>query len=116
LVRAFGSEFAALDANFDDLKKVSGDRIADGVRRVQEGNVKVIPGYDGVFGVVDIFGEFKEEDLKKEIEKLNAADAKKGGKSKKNEEKGEKKEGKTERGKKRRAGKQFKGQKTLGDF
>jgi len=58
LVRNFGSEFGVmLGPSLDDLKKVTLPEIAEGVIRVRDGKVSVIPGYDGVFGRIKVFGE-----------------------------------------------------------
>ncbi|MCX6777949.1 MAG: hypothetical protein NT157_03615 [Candidatus Micrarchaeota archaeon] len=59
LVRAFGNEFAVLDANPDAIKAKAGARIAEAIKRVQDGTVCITPGYDGVFGKVGIFEEKK---------------------------------------------------------
>ena len=51
LVERFGSEYAVLiDASKDALSAVVGENVADAVVRVRDGRVKVVPGYDGVYG------------------------------------------------------------------
>jgi uncharacterized protein (TIGR00375 family) len=51
LVEKFGSEYAVLiDASKDALSAVVGENVADAVVRVRDGRVKVVPGYDGVYG------------------------------------------------------------------
>ncbi len=61
LVTSFRTEFdVLLDVPLEDVASASSQRIAEGVKRVREGRVTVVPGFDGVFGQVRIFGE--EED------------------------------------------------------
>jgi uncharacterized protein (TIGR00375 family) len=51
LVERFGSEYAVLiDASKDALSAVVDENVADAVVRVRDGRVKVVPGYDGVYG------------------------------------------------------------------
>lgn len=58
LCEAFGGEFTVLlDAPVDEVRKHSSLRIAEGLRRVREGQVHIAPGYDGVFGEISIFKE-----------------------------------------------------------
>jgi uncharacterized protein (TIGR00375 family) len=56
LCKAFGGEFnVLLDAPVEEVCRLSGARIAEGLRRVREGRVSIAPGYDGVFGEISIF-------------------------------------------------------------
>jgi uncharacterized protein (TIGR00375 family) len=58
LIKNFGSEFSVLLASsLEDLKKVTLPEIAEGIIRVRGGKVNVIPGYDGVYGKIKVFGE-----------------------------------------------------------
>ncbi len=65
LVQKFGNEFfTLLDASKEEIKNIAGPKIAEAVFRCREGKVKLIPGYDGEYGKVKIFGEeeiFTEE-------------------------------------------------------
>jgi len=61
LVKHFGNEFAVLHAKHDALKKVAGERVAEGIRRVEQGKVKKVAGYDGEYGKIIIFGEKEKE-------------------------------------------------------
>ncbi len=57
LVKAFGTEFKVLlDASEQDLRAATQPKIAEGVIRVREKKVDILPGYDGVYGTIDVFG------------------------------------------------------------
>ncbi|MEM1990952.1 MAG: endonuclease Q family protein, partial [Candidatus Bathyarchaeia archaeon] len=58
LISKFGNEYAVLMyAALDDIARVTNPLIAEAIIRVREGKVKVIPGYDGVYGQIIIFPE-----------------------------------------------------------
>ena len=61
LIKAFGNEFAVLHASPAKLKKEAGERVAEAIRRVEEGKVKKVAGYDGEYGHIIIFGEKEKE-------------------------------------------------------
>lgn len=68
LTNQFSSEFAVLlQTNIADIAKVAGEKIAQAIHKVREGDIVIDPGYDGVFGVVKIWGEEREK--KKEADK-----------------------------------------------
>jgi uncharacterized protein (TIGR00375 family) len=46
-----------LDLPEDDLYRLTESRIAEGIIRVRKGEIKITPGYDGVYGSIDIFHE-----------------------------------------------------------
>jgi PHP family Zn ribbon phosphoesterase len=54
-----------LHAPPEKLKKAAGERVAEAIRRVEEGKVKKVAGYDGEYGKILIFGE---KEKKAEIE------------------------------------------------
>ena len=57
LLNNLGNEFSILlDANKEDLVKVTDEKIANAIIAVREGKVKIKPGYDGVYGQL-IFNE-----------------------------------------------------------
>lgn len=61
LCNAFGGEFnVLLDAPVEEVRKHTTLRIAEGLRRVREGQVTIAPGYDGVFGEISIFKDGEE--------------------------------------------------------
>ncbi len=58
LIGKCGNEFnILLRMNEAELKSQLPPRIADGVIRVREGKVNILPGYDGEYGKIEIFGE-----------------------------------------------------------
>lgn len=61
LIKHFGNEFAVLHAPHDRLVKAAGERIAEAIKRVEEGRVKKVAGYDGEYGKIIIFGEGEKE-------------------------------------------------------
>jgi uncharacterized protein (TIGR00375 family) len=61
LCKVFGGEFTVLlDAPVEEVRKHTTLRIAEGLRRVREGQVSIAPGYDGVFGEISIFKDGEE--------------------------------------------------------
>jgi len=68
LVARFGDEYTVLiEASNKEMSQIVDPRIAEAIVRVREGKVKVVPGYDGVYGQLVVFGE--EEKVKVVSEK-----------------------------------------------
>lgn len=56
LVSEIGSELAVLvDAPLDDVERIAGDRVAEGIGRARNGELSIEPGYDGRYGSVRIW-------------------------------------------------------------
>jgi len=61
LTDIFGSEFGVLlEAPVEEIAKISGRKVAEGIEKVRRGDIVVEPGYDGVFGTVKIWPESKD--------------------------------------------------------
>jgi uncharacterized protein (TIGR00375 family) len=66
-----GSEFQILlDATPDELASFVPAKILEGIIRMRQGKVSIIPGHDGVYGKISLFPERKEEEKAKEQLKL----------------------------------------------
>jgi len=76
LVARFGDEYSVLmDASREALSSVVDEKIAEAIIRVREGQIKVVPGYDGVYGQLVIFDEqFTEKVLPQRVQQLNLTD------------------------------------------
>lgn len=60
LCRRFGSEFQVLlKIPIADIAKEAGERVAEGVEKVRSGNIVILPGFDGQYGVVKIWDDKK---------------------------------------------------------
>jgi uncharacterized protein (TIGR00375 family) len=71
LVERGGSEFKILlDATPDELASFVPSNILDGIVRMRQGKVSIIPGHDGVYGKIDLFPERRGEEESKEQLKL----------------------------------------------
>lgn len=51
-----GSEFEILrNLPLEDIRRVSGTRVAEGIERLRRGQVERLPGFDGEYGVIKLF-------------------------------------------------------------
>jgi len=76
LVEKFGNEYCVLlDASRESLSTVVDEAVVEAIIRVREGLVKVVPGYDGVYGRLVIFDEQNaEKALLPKVQQLNLTD------------------------------------------
>ena len=71
LIERGGSEFRILlDATPDELASFVPPNILEGIVRMRQGKVSIIPGHDGVYGKINLFPEKKGEELPKDQLKL----------------------------------------------
>ncbi|MDH7564211.1 MAG: endonuclease Q family protein [Candidatus Bathyarchaeota archaeon] len=76
LVGKFGNEYSVLlDAPLEELDKVVDAKLADAIVRVREGKIRVIPGYDGVYGQLVLFEEnFSGKADPERVQQMNLSD------------------------------------------
>jgi len=76
LIGKFGDEYTVLiDASKEALGSVVNEKIAEAIIRVRQGQAKVVPGYDGVYGQLVIFeGQSREKTVPQRVEQLNLTD------------------------------------------
>ena len=56
-----------LDLPLREIQVAGGDLVAEGVRRMREGKVKIAAGYDGEYGKVEIFGEGERKSIEGQL-------------------------------------------------
>ena len=64
MLAELGSEMTILmDCSIKDIEKAAGSLVAEGIRRMRNGEVFVEPGYDGVYGTVRLFKPGEREHI-----------------------------------------------------
>jgi uncharacterized protein (TIGR00375 family) len=62
LLAKLGSELTILQQTpLEDIEKSGGARLAEGIRRMREGDINVAAGYDGEYGIIKLFDEREKE-------------------------------------------------------
>jgi uncharacterized protein (TIGR00375 family) len=75
LIQKFGDEYSVLiDRSKNELCSVVGEDVAEAIIRVREGKVKVVPGYDGVYGRLVFDERSADAALAKRVQQLNLSD------------------------------------------
>lgn len=65
LINIFGSELDILiNIPLSDIKKSASPQIAEGIRRMRNGEFKITPGFDGQYGTVHIFTPGEKKQIK----------------------------------------------------
>ncbi|MEM2102562.1 MAG: endonuclease Q family protein [Candidatus Bathyarchaeia archaeon] len=67
LIAEFGDEYSVLiDAPLDKMAKIVDARVAEAIIRVRKGEVRVTPGYDGVYGQLVLFENEQQQKQEKQ--------------------------------------------------
>jgi uncharacterized protein (TIGR00375 family) len=75
LIEKFGDEYTVLiEIPQEVLNKIVDEKIAEAIVRVREGNAKVVPGYDGVYGRLVLFEENFAKSVPRGVQQLNITD------------------------------------------
>ncbi|RIK77509.1 hypothetical protein DCC62_09425 [candidate division KSB1 bacterium] len=64
MLKQLGNELYILqDASIEDITKYAGPAVAEGVRRMRSGEVKIAAGYDGEYGTIHLFTPEERKDF-----------------------------------------------------
>ena len=67
LLTKLGNElFILQDAPLEDIERAAGSLIAEGIRRMRNGEIHIAAGYDGEYGVIRIFDEHERKSIQKQ--------------------------------------------------
>jgi len=68
MLEDLGNEMAILrDVEIDEIERHAGSLIAEGIRRVRDGEVDIQAGYDGEYGTIHIFSDAERTDAKEQL-------------------------------------------------
>jgi hypothetical protein len=67
-VLKIGSELTILrDLPIEDIERVGGVVLAEGIRRMRRGEISIAAGFDGEFGVIKLFGDQEREKISSQM-------------------------------------------------
>jgi uncharacterized protein (TIGR00375 family) len=70
MIKNLGSELQILtQTNIEKIARLSGKKIAEGIKKVRSGDIMVEPGFDGLFGVVKIWNNEKMDTQTAKVDK-----------------------------------------------
>lgn len=73
MLKNLGAEFAILrEASLEDIRYYAGERLSEGIRRLRAGLVKRIPGYDGEYGIIDLFEPWEIKEIEGQMDLFSA--------------------------------------------
>lgn len=79
LLSKLGNELYILrEAPLEDIERVAGALIAEGIRRVRVGELHIAAGYDGEYGVIKIFGSDERQRMARQTSLIEDSDTAKG--------------------------------------
>jgi len=71
LLAQLGNEFRILiDAPLDDIERAGTPLLREAISRMRAGNVHIVPGYDGEYGKIRIFGEVERKEIEEQLKLL----------------------------------------------
>lgn len=69
MLENLGAEFEILrEVPIEDIQKAAGTRIAEGIRRLRNGEVERHPGFDGEYGTISLFRKQELEDTEGQLD------------------------------------------------
>ncbi len=68
MISSLGSEFEILrELPLEEIRRVAGNRTAEGISRIRKGEVERIPGFDGEYGIIRLFSAEELENTEGQI-------------------------------------------------
>jgi uncharacterized protein (TIGR00375 family) len=69
LIHSFGNEFEVLlKTKLSEIERIGGPKVAEGIGKVRLGDIVIKPGYDGVFGEVNIWKEGEDDQSETQVD------------------------------------------------